>query len=367
MSNGQNPFRLNELALSGDIEVQFPQPSRDIKSLIAEKCGDVSEGELTQITDLDYKGLDTSDGTTFYRLYNLETEREDLRCAQDVGERILSKYERENVIKSAFIETLRFISKYIPMERILATCPNLDLEKIDEYDFKKALLYIFILSDEAFNLIKISDETPHSDLLNKSGYHIGTHKPDKEPKEGPLGPTKYINTSGKNLIVIKERGTVTNQLSTNYGRSMWPEEYKAQIVEQVRSVLIHELLHDLQIGIQFNDELEEALVEFTSILINLQSRPGKSSQTAYSTGVAFIEKMLLMGEFSPDELLRVYVSLNEESKTIGKRIAQTLERKYGLDATKRILNFTFTNMNDAFDYISRLESQDQIPQEDYSI
>jgi len=367
MSNDQNPFHLNELALLGDIEVPYPDSKQGIKSFIAAKCGDVDRNELIQMSDQDFKGPDTSGGTTYYRLYNLETEHEDLSYAQDVGERILSRDEQENVIKSAFIETLQFISKYIPNERILATCPNLDLEKIDEYDFKSSLLSIFILSDVAFNLIKVSDETPHSDLLNKSGYHIGTNTPDIEPKDGPLGPTKYINTSKKSLIVIKERGTVTNHLSTNFGRNRWPEEYKAQIIEQVQSVLIHELLHDLRIGTQFNDELEEALVEFTSILINLQSRPGKSSQTAYSTGVAFIEKMLLMGEFSSDELLRVYVSLNEESKTIGKRITQTLERKYGLDSTKRILNFSFTNMNGAFDFISMLESQDQIPQEDYSI
>jgi len=367
MQNALNPFHLNELALTGAIEVTFPDPKQSIKAFIAKKCGDIREEEITQISDQDYKGLDKLAGTIYYRLYNLEVECDDLSYAENIGERILSKEEQKMIIESAFTETLLFISKYIPKDRIIATFPNIDLERIEEYDFSNSLLSVFILSDEAFNLIRISEDAPHSDLLNKNGYHIGTHVPDPEPKDGPLGPTKYINTSGKNLIIIKAGGTPTNHLSTDVGKNQWPQEYKQQIAEEIRATLIHELLHDLQIGAQFNHELKEALVEYTSVLINLKNRPGQSTSLAYSTGVAFIGKLLKMGESSSEELLQIYVSLNENSKPIGKRIANTLEEKYGQPATKRILNFEFRDMEDAFNFISNLELQEPIPKEDYSI
>lgn len=159
-------------------------------------------------------------------------------------EKILPKAEREAVYENAAKDILLHYGKFIDSEIRDTIFPGIDMDRINEYDFKNSTLSIFFVDTETMQEIALATERKHTPwAINIRGKEYG------HPIQ--YAGNEMASSNKSNLIIID--------------KDIVEQKGGIEVHKGLESVLRHELLHALRIGSNLSPELEEGLVTYLQI------------------------------------------------------------------------------------------------------
>lgn len=161
-------------------------------------------------------------------------------------EKLISPEVKERSITNACRDVLTNYGRFISREKLDKVFPGIDINNLEEYDFKNAKFKTFILDDEAFKEFRkaIGDDEDYV------GLHLGGQV---EGNKSLFYPRYTFKSELASLIVVK--GSKEHLDYIEVGR-----------LPNLENTLRHEILHSLDVGkFLHNDYLEEGLVTYLAI------------------------------------------------------------------------------------------------------
>lgn len=277
------------------------------------------------------------------------------------GETLLDSNRHTKIIKDAFEDTLRILGNYVPKEKIQRLFPGLDLASLGTYDFSLSRIRVFILSSENYNFLNQA-LYPDKDKKSSGGFTV----PTAIPFPGSFVTTEMqVDLSGKKIVVIKELHEITkNYLEEQYGKlpRELTEAEMVLVALNIKAVIIHEIVHNLDVAIDLPNPLNEGVTEWYAQQIanqNISENNGfedngvPAGYPKETKGVSILMMAMLENGVSMDTIDRAFISADAQSR---QQILDFLIKRYGVDQVEKIMKWDFKSPRESLKFIIDLES-----------
>lgn len=287
------------------------QPGENVESYVEKNYGVRPE----HIDDGLYFHYDRDrDEKTYVRLDAFMSQLEDDLSQMPKRETILSPEKHSEIVVGAYKDTLKNLGAYIPYERVQQLFPGIDLNNINDYDFKNARVHTVILQKDDFALVReaLEEKAEGGFTAQQEDYTIVDYQ------------TKRINlnVATKSLLVIEDDPTA----------------------QHLREVTVHELEHALNVGYRLPDPLREGVVEWYRCAVTAQIDETNFTLNSHrKIEVEIADKVihdLLESGLPMHEINQILLRTNTQDMEILK---QKLSKKYDIYTMAGLLTAGTTN------------------------
>jgi hypothetical protein len=274
---------------------------------------------------------------------------------------LLEEKELKEIIQSAFVDTLLEIGSAIPKDKLERLFPGLDISNPDfpdQYDFNTAVIRVYILSSESYGLLK---ETIHPGMeTNETSGGFATSEVQKSSSKDGTWEI-HLNLSEKKNIILREVQPPIKYIGdqmTEANRSLTERE-KDLIKLYLKSAVIHELIHNLDVATELPRPFKEGITEwYTQRIINHDLEepfePNKivASYNFEIGSVSILMIGLIENGFNLEQIDKAFVSQDGQEQN---KIIKFFKSRYGEEEAMRIINWKFHGSKEAFDFVKGLE------------
>lgn len=327
-----------------------------IEAKISEEVG----GDARRVHDSLYYAEPEQDPTFVELLGSSSILEEDLSQIAG-GETFFDEATHKRIIRDALRETVRFVGKYVPQDRLNEIFPGFKLEDIDIYDFLHTKISVFILSDKTFNEFW-STYIPDVKWV-PDGY---TATPSSFSPKGQFElPSIFLDLSERKIIVAKEVYAATLEKVKKEHKvpgAVLSEKDRRIIELNLKLLIAHESLHILNVAWDLPRPFKEGVVEWYAQQI-IESSSGdyfyKNKRTQIKNpheteGISILMTAMLENGVSRDTVDRALIASDREARG---EIRDFLSNRYGKEATDRILAWDFESTTKSLRFIMSLESR----------
>jgi hypothetical protein len=263
---------------------------------------------------------------------------------------LLSEKEHQQIIHSAFIDTLQEIGQFVPQSKLERLFPGLDLNNsnwVSQYDFDSAKIRVFVLSSYSFE--EFMDESrPENEEDNQGlGGFTSAEVRSYLKEEGPV--RMRVDLTKKKIIVLKEvQKDAQDELKikkTQWLSRVFTEKEKEVIKTSLKEVMVHELIHLLDVASEMPQPLMEGVTEWYAQRIinrdlpNYYERSKVEPSYKYETGaVSILMIAMLDNGFNLEDIDKAFVGKDEQE---ANKVGKFLKDRYGEENVRKIMNLNF--------------------------
>lgn len=328
--------------------------------------GDLSK-QVAEITGIEAKQI--NDSTLYYeseKLGSVQITADSQAAFEEDLNQIekspccLDKDKHDQIVATAFKDSLNFFGKYIPHDKIARLFPGIDLSSLDSFDFNSSKVRVYIFSNEDFDIF-YSTFKPHKDAKASGGFTT----PTVNTAPGfDVNTEISVNVAQTKIIVLREvPDSIKERLESSGGAFPRPVSEKEEevISRNIRVKVIHELLHVLDVSIDRPVALNEGITEWYAQQIEsrysfdtMQDSGVLGAYRFETESVSILVNGLLESGVSGETIDRALLGSEKDPR---EEIRKVLVERYGADETDRILNWKFKSSREGFQFIAGLESK----------
>lgn len=300
-------------------------------------------------------------GGVIIKLESVDMFEEDLSKLEK-GETLLNRDYHAQIIRKSFEDTLRMIGSYVPLEKLQRLFPGLDLASLDTYDFSLARIRVFVLSSEDYNFLRRT-LYPNKNEKDSAGFT----KPTLRSLPGMFVATEIlVDLSEKKNVVVNELHEITkNYLEEQYGKlpRELTEAEMVLVALNIKALIIHELMHNLDLATDLPGPLMEGVTEWYAHRIandevgenyTFEDRGMLVGYEDETEGVSILMMAMLENGISMDTIDKAFVSAEAQPQ---QQILDFLIKRYGTDQAKKIMEWDFKSPEESLQFIIDLESK----------
>ncbi len=288
--------------------------------------------------------------------FSSDTLEEDLANMELTGRYALPEKMRNETIKSAVTKVLQELGPYIPQEKLNLLFPGLDLASVEGYDLSNSRIRFHILPDDDYKVL-------HQTLNGGKGTSgSGGFTPvGISPAVYPLADTITAVNMGEKRPIIVAEGDPTNSY-------IGPIPAKDEIVQQLKrdleAKLIHELLHNFDVGEGLPKKMKEGVVEWYTQGIVAGDITDENYYEKPKVPLAYFRETeavsLLLTALIDSKMVDIDTvdkALVSGDKTARIQLAGSITKRYSLEEAERILTWGYRSGRQALAHIVGLEAR----------
>jgi hypothetical protein len=340
-------------------------PEEQSHDELAQKIKTLTGLEKPLSSDSDYVREYESDRVGVIRVEVFANDQEEEDIAQMEKIRTLfSQKEHQEIIHSAFINTLQEIGQFVPRAKMERLFPGLDINNPDwasQYDFNSAKIRVFVLS--AYSFEEFMDEShPENEGDNQRlGGFTSAEVRSHLNEEGPV--RMKIDLTRKKVIVLKEvQKDAQDELKIKKDQwlsRVFTEKEKEVIKTSLEETMVHELVHLFDVASDMPQPLMEGITEWYAQRIinrdlpNYYARSKTEASYKYETGaVSILMIAMLENGLSLEEIDKAFIGKDQQE---ADKVAAFLRGRYGEKNLRKIMDLNFKDSKDFNNFLIGLE------------